>query len=205
MSPRLLALILALAALPLALRATSVVPPTFPELVREAEAIYRGQVTAVEARRLTRPDGSTVIKTFVTLAIDRVLKGGAPTEVTLEFLGGKVGEESLVIAGMPAFALGQREFVFVQKNGRQFCPLVGLMHGRYRILRDASGTQEFVARDNGAPLTDLAQIALPQAVLPPTVRAASAAAAAAGALSPAAFEASIAAEVQRPTPRARPN
>ena len=29
-------------------RATSVIPPTFPELVQEAEGIYRGRVTDIQ-------------------------------------------------------------------------------------------------------------------------------------------------------------
>ncbi len=185
-----------------ALRATSVVPPTFPELVNEADAIYRGRVTAVEARRVARADGQgQVIKTFVTFAIDKVLKGPAQREVVLQFLGGTIGDESLVVSGMPKFAPGTEEFVFVQKNGVQFCPLVAVMHGRYKVLHDEAAARDIVARDDGAPLTDVAEVALPLNHLPAEVRAATAA----RALSPAAFESSINSEVQRPTLRARPN
>ncbi len=176
-------------------QATSVVPPSFPELVAEAEAIYRGTVTSMEARRVARPDGGNVVKTFVTFTVDRVLKGAAQSEVVLEFLGGTVGDDSLEVTGMPKFAVGQREFVFVQKNGTQLCPLVGLMHGRYRVLRDADGARDYVARDNGAPLTDTAEVALPMTPLPAQVRTARAATAAADALTPAAFESQVRAEV----------
>lgn len=208
--PRLpfLALILALtlSLVPPALHATSVVPPNFSELVNGADAIYRGTVTAVEARRLARPDGAgTMIKTFVTVAIDRALKGPAKNEVTLEFLGGTVGDESLIVSGMPKFAVGDREFVFVQKNGLQFCPLVAVMHGRYRVLRDAAAAKEFVARDNGTPLTDTSEIGLPMTELPAPVRAANAASAIDRALTPAAFESKISAELDRLEQRASPN
>jgi hypothetical protein len=197
--------LLALALLTPAVRATSVVPPSFPELVNEADAIYRGRVAAVESRRVERPDGSSVIKTFVTVAIDRVLKGAAQTEVVLEFLGGTIGSENLIVTGMPKFSLGTQEFVFVQRNGMQFCPLVAVMHGRYRVLRDEATAREFIARDNGAPLTDVTEVQLPMSTLPAQIRAATAVQAAQRALSPAAFEASIASEVQRPTLRARIN
>lgn len=180
--------------------ATSVVPPTFAELVQEADAIYRGQVTAVQARRVPLPDGSSVIKTFVTLAVERVLKGVERSDITLEFLGGTIGDESLTVSGMPKFNLGAREIVFVQKNGVQFCPLVALMHGRYRILRDEATAREHVARDNGAPLTSTAEVELPLTTLPGPVRAASTASAREQALTPAAFETSIRAEVGRALP-----
>jgi hypothetical protein len=199
-------LLSALAILSPAARATSVVAPSFPELVNEADAIYRGRVTAVQARRVERADGGgQVIKTFVTVAVDKVLKGPAQKEVVLEFLGGTLGGESLLVTGMPKFNVGEQEFVFVQKNGVQFCPLVAVMHGRYRVLRDESAARDYVARDNGAPLTDTAEVEFPLAQLPAQIAAATASAAKARALAPAAFEASIASEVQRPTLRARLN
>ena len=199
---RFLFLLLPLALIP-AVRATSVVPPSFPELVAEADAIYRGRVTSVQARRVDRPDGEgSLIKTFVTLTVERVLKGPERSEVTLEFLGGTVGQETMSVSGMPKFNLGAREIVFVQKNGQQFCPLVGLMHGRYRVMRDEATSREHIARDNGVPLTDTSEVELPITALPGPVRAASAANSS-NALTPAAFESSIATELQRPTQRPR--
>jgi hypothetical protein len=179
--------------------ATSVVPPSFAELVADADAIYRGTVTAVTSRHVARPDGQgAVIKTFVTVRIEKVLKGAERPEVTLEFLGGTVGDESLVVQGMPKFAVGDREFVFVQRNGIQFCPLVAMSHGRYRQLRDAATGRDYVARDNRMPLTDTAEVALPMTALPGPVRAAAAATALTDAFTPADFEAKVSAELARP-------
>jgi hypothetical protein len=198
-------LLLALASAFVPARATSVIPPSFPELVAEAEAIYRGRVTDVQTRRATAPDGTAIIKTYVTFTIERTLKGPARRDVTLEFLGGTIGDESLVVTGMPKFSLGTTDYVFVQQNGVQYCPLVALGHGRYRLLRDTANTRDFIARDNGTPLTDLAEVELPFAALPAPLRAAAAASAIPRALTPATFEAGILAEVQRPTLRARRN
>ncbi len=185
-----------LAALVPALFATSVVPPSFPELVAEADAIYSGRVTAVEARKLTAPDGSPLIKTFVTFAVERVLKGAARESVTLELLGGQIGDDRLRIQGMPVFAVGDRDFVFVQRNGIQYCPLVALGHGRYRVLRDQASGRDYVARDNRRPLAATSDVELPLHGLPAGVAPARAAAPAA-ALSPDAFAAEIATEVAR--------
>ena len=154
-------------------RATSVIPPSFPELVSEADAIYRGRVTDLQARRATAPDGTAIIKTYVTVAIDRTLKGAERREIVLEFLGGTIGDESMVVTGTPKFNLGGAEYAFVQRNGVQFCPLVAMGHGRYRVLRDPATARDHLARDNGVPLTDLAEIAVPLNTLPAPVRAAS--------------------------------
>ncbi len=198
---RLLLLALACAGAVPPASATSVVPPSFPELVAEAEAIYSGRVTAVEARRLAAPDGSSVIKTFVTFAIERVLKGAARESVILELLGGRVGDEQLRVSGMPVFAVGDRDFVFVQHNGVQYCPLVALGHGRYRVLRDAAAGRDYVARDNRTPLAAVSDVELPLHAPPSAVQRARAAAPAA-ALSPESFIAEIVAEVAR-TPAVR--
>jgi hypothetical protein len=183
--------------------ATSVVPPSFPELVSEADGIYRGRVTAIDARRATAPDGTAIIKTFVTFAIERTLKGAERPAITLEFLGGTIGDESLVVTGMPKFTLGDTDYVFVRRNGVQFCPLVALGHGRYRVARDDAGQRDIIARDNGTPLTDLTEVQLQLQSLPEPLRAARAAAARARALAPTDFESGIRAEVQRPTVQPR--
>lgn len=178
--------------------ATSVIPPTFPELVAEAEAIVRGRVMDISFRRASTPDGTPVIKTRITFAVERTLKGAERREITLELLGGTIGDESLVVTGMPRFELGSTDYLFVERNGIQFCPLVAVRHGRYRLLRDAGG-REFVARDNAVPLTDVTQVVLPLAALPDVVRSAGAS----GALAPAAFEAAVIAELARTIPAAR--
>ena len=197
MHPRLIFILFALAGVA---RATTVEPPSFPELVNEADAIYRGRVTAVQARHVDRSDGGGVIlKTFVTVVIDRVLKGATQKEIVLEFLGGTLGEDSLEISGMPKFSVGDREIFFVQRNGVQFCPLVALTHGRYRVLRDEAGARDYIARDNRLPLNDPSEVELPLHRLPAALGASTASTS--RALTPAAFEALIAAEVIQPTLR----
>lgn len=182
-------------------RATTVEPPTFPQLVDEADAIYRGRVTGVQARRVAGPGGSSLIKTFVTFKIDRTLKGASQSETVLEFLGGAVGEDTMEVGGMPQFNVGERSIVFIQKNGVQLCPLVRVMHGRYRVARDESTGQEYVARDNHAPLTDVTEVAQPLGDQPALTTATPGRAALARALSPADFETRITGEVLHPTPR----
>lgn len=141
-------------------RATSVIAPTFAELVAEADTIVRGTVTHVEARSVTTTRGPAVY-TYVTLAIEQCAKGTAPQTLTLTLLGGTSGAQTLSIAGMPQFAIGDREIVFVQRNGRQLCPLVGFYHGRYRILKDPATQRDYVARDNRTPLTGTGDVSLP--------------------------------------------
>lgn len=174
--------------------ATTVIPPTFPELVAEADCIVRGTVMAIAVRSVDTPRGP-VPRTFVTLNVEECLKGSAPREFTLTLAGGTLGGKSTMIAGMPQFQIGDREILFVQGNGRLFCPLVGFFHGRYRVLTDATTGRDYVARHNRAPLTATADVGLPMldpARLPAVARPAAAA------LTPAAFLAQVRAELPRP-------
>ncbi len=178
-------------------RATSVVPPDFPALVAEADAIYRGRVTAVDARRVERAGGGPVIKTFVTIAVQRTMKGAEQKEVILEFLGGTIGEETLEVSGVPKFNVGQRGVFFVQRNGHQFCPLVRVGHGRYRIAQDTASPKEYVERENGVPLNDVSEVALPIAETP---RSGAMRRDVSRALTTDDFETKIMNEVRRPSP-----
>lgn len=184
-------------------RATTVQPPTFSELVDEADGIYRGRVTTVLARRVATPEGASIIKTFVTFAVERTIKGSARPDIVLEFLGGTIGDESLEVGGTPHFDVGDREILFVQQNGVQFCPLVRLGHGRYRVERDATTRADYVARDDGAPLTATDEVALPLGhdAAPQGPARAAAPRDASLALSPDAFETRIRGEIQRARPR----
>ena len=87
-----------------AVSATTVVAPTFPELVAEAQTIVRARVTSVESRWVATPQGR-IIKTFVTVAVLRTLKGNADATLTLELLGGEVDGEGMRVQGMPRFTV----------------------------------------------------------------------------------------------------
>lgn len=183
-----------------AARALSVIPPTFAELVAESESIVRGEVTAVRSAYDDASPGRP-IRTYVTFRVARTLKGPTPAgdSVTLIFLGGTVGADSLSVPGMPTFKLGDREIVFVARNGKTYCPLIAAGHGRYRILRDAATQRDYVARENRIPLEDPAEVVLPLAASDVVTRLKSPA----RALSPEDFEARITRAVAEPATAAQ--
>lgn len=142
------------------LHATTVRPPTFPQLVARAGFVAETVVKSVRSERVTQ-GGNTAIFTYVTFVTRSAITGAVPGEFTLEFLGGTVGEESMTVVGMPQFFVGQRDVVFVEKTTGQICPLVTLGHGRYRVYTDASSSTPLIARDNGVPLEDVSEVELP--------------------------------------------
>lgn len=140
-------------------RATTVVPPTFDELVSGSELIFRGEVLAIDVSA----DGPRkMIVTHVTFAIERTLRGEQLDTITLHFLGGVLGEHELVFAGWPKFAVGEKGYFFVENGRSRICPLMRLGHGRYRLVTSPQLSDQ-IARDDFTPLRSLADVAVPLA------------------------------------------
>jgi hypothetical protein len=137
-------------------RATTVIPPSFDQLVSEAELIFEGTVT--DARSEWTGQGTERhIVTYVTFNIEDAIKGAPGKSYTIRMLGGTVDGETIEVADTPKFKMGDRDILFVEHNGSQFVPLVGIMHGRFHVLTDENG-RESVAKDTGAPVADLTKL-----------------------------------------------
>jgi len=137
--------------------ATTVIPPNFDQLVQQAEVIFQGTVTDV--RSAWEGEGAQRhIDTYVTFQVGNTLKGAPGGSYTIRVLGGTVGQDSMEVTCAPKFQVGERQILFVEHNGQQFVPLVGIMHGQLRIERDQQTGREFIATHDGDPVRDLTQL-----------------------------------------------
>src|SRR5438046_5411302 len=91
-------------ALPAA-RATTVIPPTFDELVTQAEMIFEGTVTGMRSE-WTGEGSNRHIVTFVTFKIEDSIKGGGGTEYTIRLFGGTVDGQTMEVTDAPRFKVG---------------------------------------------------------------------------------------------------
>lgn len=139
------------------IRATTVIPPTFDELVAKAELIFQGSVTNVRSQWVGE-GAERHITSYVTFQVEDALKGQPGASYTIQMLGGTVDGETMEVSESPKFAVGDRDILFVEHNGQQFIPLVGIMHGRFRVQRDAQTGRETVATNEGDRLTDPEQL-----------------------------------------------
>jgi hypothetical protein len=78
-------------------------------------------------------------------------------------LGGEHDGLSMRVAGVPRFRVGEEDILFIQGNGTHYHPLYAAMYGRYPVRRDKATGREYVARNNGVPLGDVSEVALPLA------------------------------------------
>lgn len=150
-----IAAIIAVALAPLPLSATTVLPTSFDDLVREAATIVRAETTEVHSEWRDGAAGREIV-TKVTLRVQRSLKGDAPTMIELVFLGGTIGDTTLELSDSPRFAAGDRDFLFINDTGRPASPLVGFFAGRMPIKVDAFTHREFVTAYDGRPLMSMA-------------------------------------------------
>lgn len=135
--------------------ATTVIPPTFDELVDEAQLIFQGTVTDVQCQ-WTGEGSQRRIVSFVTFQVEEAIKGEPGATYTMRMLGGAIDGESMGIADAPTFQKGDRDILFVENNGRQFIPLVGIMYGRFRIQADKMAGKDMVTTNSGAPVGGVA-------------------------------------------------
>jgi hypothetical protein len=149
-------LVAAVAAILPGLRATTVIPPTFDELVDQAEIIFQGNVTRVSSEWVGE-GAQRHIMSYVTFKVEESLKGNPGQSYTVRMLGGTVDGETMGVSDAPKFQVGDKDILFVQNNGSQFIPLVGIMHGRFHVRTNESG-QQVVTNNEDEPVKNVARL-----------------------------------------------
>lgn len=145
---------------PLGLRATTVIPPEFDTLAAKSDYVVRGRVTAMNSELVVKGESRKII-TRVTVEVLEVIAGTPPPELVLVCLGGRVGDEELVVDGAPVFHVGEESVLFVSGNGRALSPLYAMSYGHYPVRTDESTKRRYVARGNDVPLESVAEVAQP--------------------------------------------
>ena len=136
--------------------ATTVIPPSFDDLVSRAQVIFEGEVTGLQSQWIGEGAQHRIV-TFVTFKVDDTLKGDAGATYSIRMLGGTVDGRTMEVTDAPMFKVGDRDLLFVENNGRQFIPLVGIQHGRFQVQKDQSG-RDTVVTGAGQPLADVSQL-----------------------------------------------
>jgi len=137
--------------------ATTVIPPTFEQLVQQAELIFQGTVSDV--RSVWEGEGAQRhIDTYVTFQIADSVKGNPGASYTIRILGGTVGDETMEVTDTPKFKVGDRDILFVEHNNDQFVPLVGINNGRFHVQRDEQTGRDIVVNGEGEPVRDVTKL-----------------------------------------------
>ena len=144
------------------LSATTVIPPSFDDLVSKADTIFLGRAAASRSAFEYSRTGRSIV-THVTFLVERVLKGRLGLQTELTFLGGTVGDLRLEVADMPEFRVGERAVLFVSGDPLAASPLVGFSYGRFRVVRDPMSGVDQVRTHDGRSLASVTEIGRPPA------------------------------------------
>jgi hypothetical protein len=141
-----LATLLILVALPCF--ATTVERLSLDDMVKKAQSIVHGRVR--DARVHWSADGR-LIQTTYTIDVDETLKGQAAKSVELTTIGGKIGDLTVIAAGMPSFAVGEESVVFIEKS-ENVSTVVGLSQGKFSVKDgEVANTVNDLAFPDGRP------------------------------------------------------
>jgi hypothetical protein len=108
------------------------VPVTIEQLARDADLVVVGNVAAVSAERR-----GELIYSLARIKVEQVVKGQPSTEITVESLGGRVGDQVLAVSGGVAYAAGERVVVFLKKAEKSGTyQTAGLRQGKLLVQGD---------------------------------------------------------------------
>jgi hypothetical protein len=147
---------------------TTLIPPTFDELVSQAATIFRGEVVDRRSEWETTAAGRSIV-TIVTFDVIQVLKGSPTTPTQLTFLGGTVGDVTMQVAKIPEFRLGDRDVLFVSGDLHAASPIVGFAYGRFRVVHDPVSGADVVRTHDGRPMASTENAAAGLRLTPRTV------------------------------------
>ena len=109
--------------------ATTVRRLSFADLVNKAEVIVAAQV--IDSRTYRTGDGKLILTSY-TVQVGETIKGNASPTVTITTIGGKLGNTTLRVSGMPQFENGENAILFLEHSGA-YTTVVGLGQGKFRI------------------------------------------------------------------------
>jgi hypothetical protein len=87
------------------------------------------------------------IWTFTSFKIEETWHGSAPAQVSVRLLGGRVGNITSTVSGVPRFSPGEEVVLFLVPTPRGDFSIVSWEQGTFRIRRDVRTGEEMAAQD----------------------------------------------------------
>lgn len=114
------------------------------DLAAQAEFVFRGRVES-QTSKWESFEGNRFISTDVVFAILETYKGDPGDRVTLNFLGGMIGDEGMTVSGMPRVENGDEIILFTDPAPNPACPILGWSFGKFNVLPSSGGGKQVTA------------------------------------------------------------
>lgn len=133
------------ARLPPNVSATTIARMSIEKMARTTPLIVRARCVG----NSTRWD-SGEIWTFTNFQIEETWRGATAASIAVRLLGGRVGNLTSTVSGVPRFQPGEEVILFLEPTGRGDFSIVSWAQGTLRILRDPRTAQELVTQDSAS-------------------------------------------------------
>ncbi len=87
------------------------------------------------------------IWTITSFEVLEAWKGGAPRQISVRLIGGRIGHLISSVAGVPRFQTGEEAILFLMPTREGEFTVTGWMQGTFRIRHDPSAGIERVTQD----------------------------------------------------------
>lgn len=135
---------------------------TLDQLIARAPDIVVGTVVSRKTE-WEHYGSSRLIITKVSIEIEQTLKGSASRTLTVEVMGGTIGEESQRLSHVPEFRVGDRDVLFLNGQPHAVSPIVGADQGRFRVMTESATGIARVLTTGFGPVQSVSQIGVARA------------------------------------------
>jgi hypothetical protein len=115
------------------------------EMTQAAKVIVRARCTG----NSTGWDAGE-IWTFTTFETEEAWRGSAPARISVRLLGGRFGNITSTVSGVPRFIADEEVILFLEPTPRADFSIVSWEQGTFRIRRDARTGNEIAAQDTAS-------------------------------------------------------
>jgi len=125
--------------------ATTIERMSIEKMSRTAKVIVRARCVGNSTRQ-----NAGEIWTFTNFAVEQVWRGAAPSQITVRLLGGRDGNLTSSVSGVPRFRAGEEVLLFLEPTPRGDYSVVSWEQGTFRIRRDPATGRESATQDTAS-------------------------------------------------------
>lgn len=130
--------------------ATQIILQSIEQMTYRSDAVVRAvPVATAPVSRWSNPDGTGLIVTATPFRVVESMLGDAMLgkQVTVEHLGGAVGEISMAVPGMPVFRPGEEVVLFMRRGDDGAYRVLDLSMGKFEVVFAGDGSRVLTRRD----------------------------------------------------------
>lgn len=134
---------------------TTVLQLTEEDLVSRADLVVQGRV--LEVRSFWNKEKTTIFSE-ARIQVEDAVVGKASPIVIVRTVGGQVGDVRIELAGGPELKAGDRQLIFLKRQGDGALRILGGRQGQYRIRSNAQGIEMVIPlAEGGSNLTTVGE------------------------------------------------